>query len=257
MANEIWDIWTRSKDYGELLYKRATGESEEMESSKALCSILSQFYQKGMKIADIGCGAGHYLRSLRNRLDRDVIYTGVDATEQYLDLARKAFPVNAEFKLGDIFDLPLEDKSHDIVINNNVMLHLPPPPTKAFSELIRVARKHVVVRTVFGNRNYIIKEVREKEDGIEEVESSELELITREDELGLFNYFNMYKESYFRQLISKLDPNIRIDIVKDDYFASFDNKKHTTKTGTQVMGGAQVSGNLLLDWRFIVLTKLD
>jgi len=253
MSNERWRVWDHSKSYGDLLYKRAVGESEEMESSKALAKVVAKRYQPGMTLLDVGCAAGHYLRSLR-RVDENISYTGVDATAYYIELARKAFP-DAEFEVGDIFDLPFDDDSYDIVINNNVIHHLPPPPTKAFSELIRVARKHVIIRAVFGDRNYIIKEVRTKDDWIDTIESSELDLVTEEADLKLFNYFNLYTETYFREVVKHIDQNIEIEIIKDDDWESFDNRESTIKTGTRVVSGYQISGNLVLDWRFIILTK--
>ena len=169
MSEEQWDFWENYKQYGDLFYKRATGELEEMESSKALCQVLARFYRKGMKVADIGCGGGHYLRSLRQRIDPEIDYTGIDATAYYIQCAQQAFPEIADhFHIGDIFDLSVEDGTFDIVINNNVLLHLPPPPTKAFAELIRISRKYVVIRTIFGERNYIIKEIRPQEEGYEQ-----------------------------------------------------------------------------------------
>ena len=114
MENENWRVWEGASEYGELLFKRATGELDEMESSKALCKIISTFYEKGMKIADVGCGAGHYLRSLRNRVDKAIDYTGIDATENYISLAKKAFPQMATFKIGDILDLPFDNDFFDI-----------------------------------------------------------------------------------------------------------------------------------------------
>ena len=72
MESKSGKIWNRDKEYGDYFFKRATGQLEEMESSKALCGIISEFYEKGMSLLDVGCGAGHYLRSLRKRLDEDI-----------------------------------------------------------------------------------------------------------------------------------------------------------------------------------------
>lgn len=256
MSTERWDFWGDNKQYGDLFFKRATGESEEMESSKALCQVLSKYYQKGMKVADIGCGGGHYLRSLRQRVDAQIDYTGIDATAYYIQRAQQAYPEIADrFHVGDIFNLPAGDGVFDIVVNNNVVLHLPPPPTKAFAELIRVSRKHVVIRTIFGERNYIVKEIRPQEEGYEKVTKQEVDLITSDPELTYFNYYNMYTESYIRASIQAVAPQVQIDIIKDDMWQPFDNRGLTTATGTHVVDKMQVSGNLLLDWRFIILTK--
>jgi ubiquinone/menaquinone biosynthesis C-methylase UbiE len=253
MKNNNWKVWDKNSAYGDLFYKRATGELEEMESSKALCKVLSDFYREGMSLADIGCGGGHYLRSLRKRLDNKIDYTGVDPTEYYIDMARKAFPQDANFMIGDIFNLDLADDSFDIVMNNNVLLHLPPPPRKPLEELIRISRKYVVIRTVFGKRNYIIKEIC---DELNEVEQTIKPLNVMDDESqSNFNYFNMYTETYLRSILRDIDPDLKVQILDDKMWGYFDNTSLTNETGTRVFGEFQLSGNLLLDWKFIVITK--
>lgn len=249
-----WRIWNHTKAYGDLLYKRATGDEDEMESSKALCKILSPLYEKHMKVLDVGCGAGHYLRSLRLRVDENIYYTGVDATEYYIELAHKAFGDASRFLCGDIYNLQFKDNSWDIVICCNLILHLPPPPIKPISELIRVSSKYICIRTVFGERNYITKEVRSSEE-IQGLPAREGNLIDQEGKPLAYNYFNMYTEQYFRDIVSDISGNIDMKIIRDDYWNPFDNTAVAGKTATKVMGDKQVSGNLLLDWRFIVLSK--
>jgi ubiquinone/menaquinone biosynthesis C-methylase UbiE len=114
VANDNWYIWNHDKTYQDTMQKRASGELPEMESAKALCEVLKPYYKKGMTLADIGCGGGHYLRSLRTRLDPDISYTGVDATESYIRMAEEAFP-GVPFQVGDVYELPFEDSSFDIV----------------------------------------------------------------------------------------------------------------------------------------------
>lgn len=254
---DSWRIWEGYKIYGDILYKRAIGELEEMESAKSLSRILKELYRPGMKVLDAGCGAGHYLRSLRARVDRDIDYTGADATEYYIEKAKEAFPESAAFKVSDITDLSFDSSTFDIVMSNNVLLHLPPPPRKAISELIRVSRKHVVIRTVFGERNYIIKECRNPDEVYGESGKnrlSERQLIKDDGQPVSFNYFNLYTENYLRDIVSELAPGIEIKIIPDS-FGSFDNREVGGHTATKVEGDRQISGNLILDWRFIVLTK--
>lgn len=251
MKSANWRIWDDHSDYGELLYRRAIGELEEMESAKSLCDIIAPLYRPGVSVADVGCGAGHYLRSLRSRVDASINYTGIDATAGYIEFAKKAFPDGASFRVGDIFDIPARDGEFELVMNNNVLLHLPPPLTKPISELLRISSRHVVIRTVFGHQNYIIKELGPKEgDAI-----NELDLVLREDELRSFNYFNLYTEQYFRQAIAQAAPSAKVEITPDTRWHNLDNRTLTGVTGTTVQHGQQVSGNLLLDWRFIVITK--
>ncbi len=254
MKKDKWKIWKNYTSYGELLYKRATGEVNETESSKSLCEVLSLFYTPGMKILDVGCGAGHYLRSFQKRLDVDIDYTGVDATEYYVQLARKAFGDKYSFFVGDIFDLPFSDLSFDIVICNNVILHLPPPPTKPIAELIRVSKKYTIMRTVFGERNYIIKEVRSSNE-LEGLQYTQRDIITPNGEVDLCNFFNMYTEQYIKDIIKSINKNIDVKLECDNKWSPFDNRDFCGKTATKVINGKQVSGNLILDWRFIILSK--
>ena len=63
-----------------------------------------------------GCGAGHYLRSLRRALGDKFDYTGIDITPHHLSLAKRAFSkdVRAHFEHADLFDLKYPDKRFDI-----------------------------------------------------------------------------------------------------------------------------------------------
>ncbi|MDX1388142.1 MAG: class I SAM-dependent methyltransferase, partial [Acidobacteriota bacterium] len=113
MDNEKTTTESRARRYGDLLYRRAVGESEEMESAKSLCEIVNRSYSPGDRVLDVGCGVGHYLRSLRARVDRRIDYTGVDINGDYIDLAKKAFPGSEErFQVGELPDLPFEDGAY-------------------------------------------------------------------------------------------------------------------------------------------------
>jgi ubiquinone/menaquinone biosynthesis C-methylase UbiE len=251
MQDNNWYIWNHDTTYANTMHKRATGDLPEMESAKALCNVLKPYYQRGLTIADIGCGGGHYLHSLRRRLDPEINYTGVDATESYVRIAQEAFP-EVPVYLGDIYALPFTNESFDIVTCCNLISFLPPPPVTALKELLRIARKYVVLRVTIGERNYIIKELR----GLQDVQGlRECDLVKRESDLELFSYHNMYTESYYREILQELSPGARPEFIKDDSYQSFDNRNLTDATGTRVIGGQQVAGNLLLDWQFIVISK--
>lgn len=242
-----------------MLYRRAVGELDEMESSKALCDIIAPNYESGKTVLDVGCGAGHYLRSLRERVDGDIRYSGIDATEGYIRLAKKAFPDVDSFSVGDIFDIDFGDASFDIVMCNNLILHLPPPPKVPLSELIRVAKETVIIRTLVGERNYIVKELRTHDESMsresqEEEGYKESDVIASDGSTENFNYFNMYTESYLREVIEEIDSSIDLSF-HDDQWEDFDNTVHGGKTATRVVNGQQVSGNMLLNWKFLVLKK--
>jgi SAM-dependent methyltransferase len=252
MARDNWNIWQHDKQYEELLRRRAQGHESEMQSAVATCRRLAGFYKAGFSILDVGCGTGHYLRSLRERLDPNVAYTGIDATKPYIAIARQSFP-GVAFFLGDILSLPLADESFDIVMCINVLNHLPPPPLHALEELVRVARHHVLIRVAVGKRNYIIKELASARDGNRTSRLPETEAVRSEADLALFNYRNLYTLTYLVETLKALAPNLDLEIFEDAHFAGFDNRSQSTPTGTQVVGQQQVAGNLLL--HFIVVHK--
>lgn len=258
MKDNGWRIWDKNSNYGEVFYERAVGNLDEMECSKSLCSIVSPIYNNSMKILDVGCGAGHYLRSLITRIDPNVDYTGVDATEQYIYLAKKAFP-NHHFYNGDIFSLNFNENAFDIVMCNNLLLHLPPPPIHAIKELIRVASRYVIIRTIIGERNYIIKELVRSDgndDLLMEETISDAELISNDGEIKRYNYYNMYTEVYLKDVIKKYFPDIVIEIKKDEEWIPFDNPICDSNFAvTKIIENKQISGNLILDWRYLIMNK--
>lgn len=253
MRTTVQNVWDKDKKYREYFYKMAVGEMPNMFSADAAAGLVKKIYKKSQALLDVGCGTGHYLRSLREKVDKNINYTGVDFSPSYIKLAQKAYKDSAKFVVGSIQNLPLRSNQFDVVMANNILLHLPPPPVKAFKELLRVSKKYVIVRTVFGERNYIMKEVLTNNDfGIKKPDT---ELFKPDGTPNSFNYFNLYTEEYFRNLVKKLAPKARITIIKDLSYKKFDNRKDTRSTGTKVVNGLQISGNLLLNWRFVVIEK--
>ena len=254
MKEEKWNYWHKFPDYGDMQFKRATGELDEMECSKALSQIIAKIYEKEMSILDVCCGAGHYYRSFKERVDPDINFTGVDITPYYIELANKAYGDEANFSVGDIYDLDFGDEQFDIVTCNNTIMALPPPPTSAIAELIRVSSKFVIIRTPISNSNYIIKKLWTAEE-IDGITSSEKDLITADGELPEFDYTNMYTENYFREIIHEINPELSVTFKKDDVFSSFDNRENIEEGATRVLNGMQISGNLIYDYNFIIIEK--
>ena len=109
-----WKVWDDKQTYGDLFFKRAMGELPEMESSKALAKIIQPYLNEGDKIGDIGCGGGHYLRSMDNKSTKKFHYVGIDQTSYYIQKAKEAFSrpetknelrLTTSFNQGDIFSI--------------------------------------------------------------------------------------------------------------------------------------------------------
>ena len=152
IMEENWKVWDKNEDYGRLFKDRAEGKLPEMESSKAVSKHLKKIVSKNDVIMDVGCGAGHYLNTLDKTFDKEFSYIGIDATKKYIEFAIEAYEnqknplrTNTDFRVGDIFKLPTKDQEADIVMCNNVLLHLP-SVEKPIKELYRSAKKYLIIR---------------------------------------------------------------------------------------------------------------
>jgi len=253
-----WKVWEDAKEYGKVFYDRAIGNMPEMESSKAAAKQVNKLIQKGDHILDIGCGGGHYLTSIDKLVKTDFCYTGVDATEFYIEQAQKAFKNNkitayrksTSFLVGDIFNLPLADGYADIVMCNNVLLHLP-SVEKPLSELIRVAKKHVIIRTMIGVNAFRIKHVREP---------------YQYDEAGEpvnFYYYNIYAEKYLANILNQHKDVAGFSFSEDrDFDETKLGSKEYEDSGnevpinvTKVVDGMQINQYIIQPWQFLIITK--
>ena len=67
------------------------------------------------RLLDVGCGAGRFCRIAR---DRGARVAGLDATREFIDIARERTP-DGEFEVGEMEDLPWQDDSFDVVTGFN------------------------------------------------------------------------------------------------------------------------------------------
>jgi SAM-dependent methyltransferase len=231
-----------------------------MESSKALASLIKQWVLPGDRILDVGCGAGHYLQSLRREIAEPFHYTGLDATERHVELARDAWKgqTDADFQQGDIYSLPFDDAEYDIVMCSNVLLHLPSVQVP-LAELVRTARKRVIIRTLVGDRSFRIQEVRcSAGDRTDSSTASNIESENEFDANGepkSFFYYNIYSQSYIEGLVSRqpnassctIFPDRDFDVAK----LETDLARYSSPNATHLMNGLQVNRYVLLPWHFV------
>ena len=103
---------------------------------------------KGVRtVLDVGCGTGRYCGEL-SAMGFDV--TGVDYSEKLVELARQLFP-KASFVVGNGYSLPFRDKGFDLVLSIGA-LQVVENHERFIAELCRVAKKHVVMSTLYSHR---------------------------------------------------------------------------------------------------------
>lgn len=247
MKAETWRIWNKDSSVEQRTYKRVTGELPEMECAKQLASLVASVHAPGMKLLDVGCAAGHYYNSLR-RIDRAIRYHGIDATTAYIEFARRHFKdnPNATFEVGDIFDLPGKyDQGFDIVFCCNLLLHLPSVQIP-LANLLRVARKHCIVRTLIGDKTHL----------------SRLLYSDAFDDKGEptdFVFQNTYSYALIAQAVRAVGP-YEIEFIDDEFDAAAINAEHTSygklqSAVTRVQDGVQIAGSKVFEWKWVRITK--
>ncbi len=99
--------------------------------------------QEGEVVLDLGSGAGFDSFLAARKVGKKGKVIGVDMTPEMIEKARenaqKGNYLNVEFKLGDIENLPVADKSIDVIISNCV-INLSPDKKKVFKEAFRVLK---------------------------------------------------------------------------------------------------------------------
>ena len=97
----------------------------------------------GMKVLDLGCGAGLDAQIAARRVGPSGRVTGIDYSEEMLARARAAAESagldNLEFILGDAEQLPVPDDTFDVALVNGIF-NLNPARDAIFAELCRVLR---------------------------------------------------------------------------------------------------------------------
>jgi ubiquinone/menaquinone biosynthesis C-methylase UbiE len=252
-----WKIWDKDRWYGDIFFKRATGQLPEMESSKAIAKIISNLVSDNDLIVDVGCGGGHYLRSLDSKIKVNFRYWGIDPTQYYIEKANEAFRLQlndnkrrteTKFSIGNVNHLEVEDSAADIVICNNVLQHLPAIDVP-ISELVRIGKKYIIIRMLVGTSSFRIKQIESPENYDEHGEPVN------------YHYYNIYSEDYIRRLLDREGGKVSYSFQEDkDYNPgalgtgeNYIDKRPDDLTTT--INGIQVNVYILEPWKFIIIKK--
>ena len=99
--------------------------------------------KKGEMVVDLGSGAGFDAFLAARAVGKSGRVIGVDMTPEMVDKARgnarKGDYVNVEFRLGEIENLPVADRTADVIISNCV-INLSPDKERVFREAFRVLK---------------------------------------------------------------------------------------------------------------------
>lgn len=116
---------------------RIGGELAHKPLDRALLGAFVEQAGADAVVADLGCGPGHVSGWLAARGVRVV---GVDLSPEMVTVARREHP-EAEFRVGDLLELPAKDGEFDAAVALYSVIHLEPAEhARAFAEMRRVLR---------------------------------------------------------------------------------------------------------------------
>jgi ubiquinone/menaquinone biosynthesis C-methylase UbiE/predicted transcriptional regulator len=97
--------------------------------------------------ADLGCGTGHFISTLKKRAD---IVIGVDSSTRMLDIARRRFMeygAGIDLRLGELEHLPLRDEETDFALINMVLHHLSEPQDciREVNRILKSGKEFIIV----------------------------------------------------------------------------------------------------------------
>ncbi len=109
--------------------------------------LLLEQIQPGSRVLDLGCGDGRLLARLRDERDASVLGIEIDITQHHASIARGVPVLQADLDEG-LHDIP--DGAFDYVVLSQTLqqvLH----PKQLLEEMVRVAKRALVVVPNFGN----------------------------------------------------------------------------------------------------------
>lgn len=120
--------------------------------------IISELkhYELNGSLVDVGCGSGNLIVQIANKF-KDIDLIAIDVSKEILNLAiqraaKNRFSEEIKFKIGDVDNIPLNDKSVDFIISS-LSLHHWNNPKLAFNELFRVLKDDGIILIFDFRRN--------------------------------------------------------------------------------------------------------
>ncbi len=110
-------------------------------------AYLLSHLDPGMRVLDFGCGPGTITVGLAQAVPMGEVH-GVDMEHSQIELARAAASAgghhNAEFHVGNVYELPFEDNSFDAAHCHAVLMHVP-ETLRALQEVKRVLKPEGII----------------------------------------------------------------------------------------------------------------
>lgn len=103
--------------------------------------MVSHWPRRGRALLEIGCGTGVFLKMF---WEYGFDVTGADLSEELLDIAQERMGEKADFRLGQLDDLPFDDGDFDYVALLSILEYVENPKA-VLTEAMRIASRGVIL----------------------------------------------------------------------------------------------------------------
>lgn len=215
------------------------------EQQKQLENLLRPLNLQPQSIADIACGGGGTSYHL-SALYPHAAYTLIDMNEDAVSLARNATQgLKATYLVGDMYDLPMESDSFDLVVCWQTLSWISKPDV-ALRELVRICKPgaKVYASSLFNAHHDV------------DVYSTVMDHTRPSSEQGLSYAYNTYSVSSVRGWVAGLVSQVRMHAFEIPIDLTHAGRGLGTSTVRLEGGGRlQVSAGMLLNWGILEVQK--
>jgi SAM-dependent methyltransferase len=146
-------IWEYSKQYVRSAVDRSAGHEPELDSAAQARTLLAARLQAGDSVLDVGCGAAHLYRSLR---ELGVDYYGIDSFRRGIEIGRLSLATGLpaeRLRALAVEDLP-PDERYTAVVSLSTLLYAP-DFRLSLEAMARAAERLLLVRSSFGDETTV------------------------------------------------------------------------------------------------------
>ena len=256
-------------DYISLMKARASGKLPEMGSALRVAGLIqeraSRFSDRSrpVDLLDVGCAAGHYLRTLIRQGLPISRYVGLEIDPGMLIAAREVWAGEITAGVVEFVNQDLEQfrskETFDFVICVNAFMYFA-SAKRALTNLLQATRSHLIIRSYFADANYRIMRGQTTRNH-DKAQLAEIDAFDEDGNLLSFDYWNIYSFTYMETLVASLCPQARLEWIDDkNLLTSIEEERdlNIQKRGaTEVLGEHEVSYPFILPWKYLSISLPD